>query len=65
MSDYHEKRIDDSLQRIAKSLETIARNVKLDVARKTEQPLISKEPVNDNDKDGEQRILSIVRSDKE
>lgn len=62
MSDYHEKRIDDSLQRIAKSLETIARNVKLDMARKTGQPLISKEPVNDNE---EQRILSIVRSDKE
>lgn len=65
MSDYHEKRIDDSLQRIAKSLETIARNVKLDMARKTGQPLISKDPVDDNDKDGEQRILSIVRSDKE
>ena len=65
MNDYYEKRIDYSLQRIAKSLETIARNVKLDVAGKTGQPLISKEPVNDNDKDGEQRILSIVRSDKE
>ena len=65
MGDYHEKRIDDSLQRIAKSLETIARNIKLDMARKTGQPLISKESVNDNDKDGEQRILSIVRSDKE
>lgn len=53
MSDYYEKRIDDSLRRIAKSLETIARNVKLDMARKTGQPLIGKEPVNDNDEDGE------------
>lgn len=64
LSDYHERSIDDSLKRIAKSLETIVRIMKIDRAKESGLPLISRKLV-DEEKEGEQRILSIVRNNEE